>query len=403
MLTRLRAVPWILEGALLVACIAFSTALALARAPGSIDSVVGTRLDLAAGVVAALLLLARHRALIPVALTVAALGTVTTSTAPSAAVLQFLVGSSRPARTAGVVVAANVVASVVSYWLWMADASASALIRTLLVAAAIWATLAGLGAAMRLRGMLVTALRDQAETARLRARDAERARIAREMHDVVAQQIAVVIMQIGALTHRRSLRREEMYERLDAIAERSRTALDDLHAILRILRTSTAGSAAERSSPEQGLDEPEDGPPQPDLTALPGLLDDARAAGVAVEAHLGLPTLASVPAAPGRTVYRVAQEALTNAAKHAPGAPVVVCLNEIDGPAGAMLSLTVHNTVHTSRHGGHATVPPPGSGTGLIGVRERVELAGGTVHACGIDNHVAPPSFRLEVSVPCTR
>jgi signal transduction histidine kinase len=403
-LGRVRAARWIREAGLVVACLAFSIALDLAHSPGVVESRAWTGVDLGAGVAAALMLLARRRAVRLVAVAVAVLGFVATTTAPSAAVLQFYLGSHRRARTAVLFAVLNTLATVVSYYLRMGEVTVVSLVRTALVAAAIWGTLAALGAATRIRTALLTSLQEQAATAQLRAQEAERARIAREIHDVVAQQIALVAMQAGSLGHRRRVSSQELHDHLQSIADRARTALDDLHTVLRVLRA----HADDQPPPGQdvshdGMAAPEDGPPQPDLTELPGLIDHAREAGVAVEAYLAVPDPEQVASTPARTVYRIAQEALTNAAKHAPGAPVIMCLDEITAPAGALLRLTVHNTVYISGHGRHATTPAPGSGTGLIGVRERVELTGGTVHACGVDQDAVPPTFRLEVSLPCPR
>ena len=404
LLGRVRSTPWVVETALVLACLTFSAALAMAPASDVVESSVWTGVDLGAGVAAAPALLARRRALVVVAVAVAMLGFVATTTGPSAAVLQFCVGSQRRARTAVLLAMLYTLGTVASSLLRTGEVTVVSLLRTALVAAAIWGTLAALGAAMRIRTALLTSLNEQATTAQLRAREAERARVAREIHDVVAQQVAVVAMQAGSLGHRRHLPSQELHDRLQDIADRARAALDDLHTVLQVLRT----PVEDQPSPaldacHDGPAEPEQGPPQPDLTELPRLIDGVRAAGVAVEAHLAVPDPDQVARMPARTVYRVAQEALSNAAKHAPGAPVVVCLDEVAAPTGALMRLTVHNTVYVSGPGPRAIVPAPGSGTGLIGVRERVELAGGVVHACGVDHDVLPPTFRLEVSLPCPR
>ena len=128
-------------------------------------------------------------------------------------------------------------------------------------------------------------------------------------------------------------------------------------------------------------------PPQPGLGDLPELVGSARAAGMTVDYTCRVP-----PDGPalmlGRTVYRVVQEALTNAGKHAPGSAVRVLL---DGAPGAELSVTVTNPCT----GTHRRPAIPGAGLGLIGLRERIALAGGRV-----EHGAEGGTFRLQAWLP---
>ncbi|MFD5202612.1 sensor histidine kinase [Streptomyces sp. NPDC058375] len=218
------------------------------------------------------------------------------------------------------------------------------------------------GMAVGARRVEVRSLRDRAESAEreqtaraAQARVLERNRIAREMHDVLAHRISLVAMQAGVLDHRGDLGAEENRLLVRGIAEGSHQALEELRDVLGVLR-------ADPGHPE---------PPQPSLDRVPDLVADARASGL--DATLTT-TVTGTPAdAVGRTCYRVVQEGLTNAARHAPGAPVRITLA---GAAGEGLGVDVRNDPATER----TTHRPPASGFGLLGLAERVGLAGGTLH-----------------------
>ena len=205
---------------------------------------------------------------------------------------------------------------------------------------------------------LLTAEREQALTTEA-ARDAERTRIAREMHDVLAHRISLVAMHAGALAYREDLTREQTAETAATIQVNAQLALAELRQVLGVLR---AGR-------------PNDGPeaPQPTLAELPALLADVRETGSQVQLDvLGLREceLAKIPATMSRTSFRIVQEALTNARKHAPGEPVSVRLT---GEPGDVLEVEVRNRVGV-RVGSRAP-----AGVGLTGMTERAELAGGAL------------------------
>jgi signal transduction histidine kinase len=196
--------------------------------------------------------------------------------------------------------------------------------------------------------------REAAQQAELAAAE-ERARIAREMHDVVAHGLSVIVVQADGARYAVTAHPEKAAAALETIGATGREALTEMRQLLGLLRRGSARV---------------DGP-QPTLAAVPELVEEARAAGTQLEADLPEP-LPPVPEGVGLTAYRVVQEALTNVRKHA-------------GPA-ARARLTVHERAGTLAitvrdDGRGAAAPVDGRGLGLIGMRERVELHGGELEA----------------------
>ena len=190
------------------------------------------------------------------------------------------------------------------------------------------------------------------------ARESERLRIAREMHDVLAHRVSLLSLHAGALEFRPDASPEEVAEAAGVIRATAHAALEDLRDVIGVLRES-----AQNGGPE---------PPQPTLDEIPALVDESRAAGMRVRARLEVPD--AVPAVLGRTAYRVVQEGLTNARKHAPGAAVDV---SITGAPGEPLAVEVISRDPVTMHAIRAPEAMPGAGTGLVGLAERVALAGG--------------------------
>jgi signal transduction histidine kinase len=215
------------------------------------------------------------------------------------------------------------------------------------------------GAFVRARRQLVVSLRERVEQAEAQqrlladqARQAERSRIAREMHDVVAHRVSLVALHAGGLQVRPDLSPEQVRETAGLIRVSAQDALDELRAVIGVLRESADG--LER--------------PQPTLADVPDLVAQSCSAGAHVE--LVMDVSAPVPGSLARDAYRVVQEGLTNVHKHAPGTSVCVTLR---GAAGAGLSVEVRNRLplHAPEHALR------GSGTGLLGLTERVSLSGG--------------------------
>jgi signal transduction histidine kinase len=218
------------------------------------------------------------------------------------------------------------------------------------------------GMFVRARRQLVLSLRDRALRAeseqQLRvdqARQHERARIAREMHDVLAHRISLLSLHAGALEFHPDARPEEIARAAGVIRDGAHQALEDLREVIGVLRDDPAGDDPER--------------PQPTLVDLPELVDESRRAGMHVTSECRVAEPAAVPIAIGRNAYRIVQEGLTNARKHAHGSAVSVT---VDGAAGAGLTVEVRNRPSLARTGSI-----PGAGTGIVGLAERASLAGG--------------------------
>jgi signal transduction histidine kinase len=212
-------------------------------------------------------------------------------------------------------------------------------------------------------------------------RYAERTRIAREMHDVLAHRISLLSLHAGVLEFRPDAPPDEVARAAGVIRASAHQALDDLRVVIGVLRGGPGGTG------------PQPQPPQPTLAALPALLEESRAAGMRIQAEISLPDLATVPDAIGRHALRIVQEALTNARKHATAAPVEL---HLDGAPGSGLTIEVRNPVPAL-----ATSEPkiPGTGAGLLGLAERAMLSGGRLEH-GLDDH---GRFRLHAWLPWPR
>lgn len=203
------------------------------------------------------------------------------------------------------------------------------------------------------------------ETARRRAGE-ERLRIARDLHDSLTHSISLIKVRAGVAVHLARKRGEQVPEALLAIEQASREAMDELRATLEVLRT-------------------DDTPAGEGLDGLDRLVEAARKAGVPVTVSVtGSPCALPVPVQ--RAAYRVVQEALTNVTRHA-------------GPATATIrleygrdALTVHVDDDGLGTGGTAAVP----GVGLIGMRERVTVVGGTLHT----GHRDSGGFSVRATLP---
>ena len=297
--------------------------------------------------------------------------------------------------------AANVVASTL-FILWWSDGTLGWLAWAVISAfgTALTAALIGFGMFVRARRQLLASLRERADRAEAEqrrsaeaARQGERTRIAREMHDVLAHRISLVSMHAGALEYRGDASSDEVRTAAGVIRENAHQALVDLREVIGVLR---GGEAGGDGTTDDGTSTSR---PQPTLEALDALLDETRAAGVAVRAEVDLPP-DPLPATTGRTAYRVLQEGLTNARKHGRGGAVTVC---VQGSPGDGLRLEVRNSLRPGAVAPGAAPGPdgvlggpvPGSGVGLVGLAERTRLAGGRW-----EHGVVDDVFRLHVWLP---
>jgi signal transduction histidine kinase len=251
------------------------------------------------------------------------------------------------------------------------------------VGVALWSIVVFWGIRIRTRRETLAALRERAARAEEeavleteRVRGLERERIAREMHDALAHRISLVSLHAGALEIRPDLSRDEVARAAGTIRASAHEALEDLREILGVLRAGPNGEALR---------------PQPGVDAVDGLVAESRAAGATVTVVDERPGAASLPASVSRTAYRVVQEGLTNARKHAPGQEVRILL--AGGPGGE-LRVRVRNGLAAG------AVAIPGSRSGLIGLAERVSLLGGRVeHGVRRDADGAI-GFELEAWLP---
>jgi signal transduction histidine kinase len=289
---------------------------------------------------------------------VAAVSTVIITASGANLVALFNAAIRARGRDLAIVAGLTVVWSFTNPWLYpdkdyMADLGASLLLTGVAV---------GWGLFVRARRQLVRSLREQADRAADEARSAERRRIAREMHDVLAHRLSLLSVHAGALEFRPDAPADEVAEAAGVIRESARAALDELRGVIGVLREDGGESLTE--------------PPQPTLADLAALVEESRAAGMRIDARIELGDV-TPPAAVGRTAYRIVQEGLTNARKHAPGAAVTLTVEAVDRD----LRVEVRSLAPVAV----ASAPSlPGTGTGLIGLAERVTLAGGELES-GVD------------------
>jgi signal transduction histidine kinase len=234
-------------------------------------------------------------------------------------------------------------------------------------------------------GFVLCGRAEQAEAAELRATQAElerdtvariavaeeRARIARELHDIVAHAVSVMVLQVGAVRHRLPPDLSEDREALKGVEQAGRAALAEMRHLLDAMRED--GEPAERA-------------PQPGLDRLDALLHDVGRAGLPVRLRVDGDPL-ELPRGIDISAYRIVQEGLTNALKHAHATQADVCLDYEPN----QLRIEV-------RDNGNGVVARNGGGHGLIGIGERVKLYGGEMSTAGADGG----GFTLTARLPLT-
>ncbi|WP_413450584.1 histidine kinase [Georgenia phoenicis] len=196
----------------------------------------------------------------------------------------------------------------------------------------------------------------------------ERARLAREMHDVVSHQVSLIAVQAGALSV--TAPNDNVRTSAQTIRQLSTRTLDELRHMIGVLRRSDTT--------------PTTISPQPRLADIPRLVHDS---GHNVTLTLDVEDGQEWAEPTQRAAYRTVQEALTNVSKHAPGAPVTVTVK----PSGDALHVIVSN--------GPPATPPtdlPTGGHGLAGLRERASLLGGSLHA----GPASAGGFRIDATLP---
>lgn len=302
----------------------------------------------------------RRRRPVTLALVTSSLTSVLTLVGGASIVALFTVAVHRPFKIAGPVVAFGILAAIPYVHLrpdpLLGVWGSFLLMTTLILMIFAW------GIVVRARRQLVLSLRARSSIAAEEARRLERERIAREMHDVLAHRISILSLHAGALEYSPGAPPEQIRRAASAIRASAHQALQDLREVIGVLR-----QVPEDARPER---------PQATLADLAPLVEESRQAGTEVALELAVPMSdeAAPPEVLGRNAYRVVQEALTNARKHAPGAPVTV---RVSGAPGEGVTVEVSNPAPVAAHRRSMISEIPGTGTGLIGLAERAELAGG--------------------------
>ena len=383
---------------------ALTAATLWGQGSGHISSTLLT-LDIATGLASLALLPVLLRWPVPGALALAALAALSPAATPASTYATLHVSLRRRFPVAAAVAGAGVVGLLIQ-GLWRPISSLSSPWWIVLVLVA-EAALVGWGELSQARQALLNSLREQAHRAEAEqasrvaeARAAERASIAREMHDVLAHRLSLLATYAGALEYRPDAPPEQLARAAGVVRAGVHQALDELREVIGVLRDDDGAPGVR---------------PQPGLRELAELAAETRDAGTPVEMIDRTSGSADLPDALGRTAYRVVQEGLTNARKHAPGQPVRLLL---DGRPGERLLVELANPVGSAISDGSATpadggtrdatvqaglpssagpsLNGSGTGTGLIGLTERARLTGGELdHGVGPDGQ-----FRLRASLP---
>ncbi|MEV4281945.1 sensor histidine kinase [Actinoplanes xinjiangensis] len=333
------------------------------------------RLDIAVGVLAWLLtpLLVWWPVRGTAALTVLAM--LSPAVTPSATMGALQVAR-RPNRAAAIAVSVGGIAAHAVQGAWRQNGGMSYGWWLALVTVA-YGALLGWGLWARAREALIRALEERAQRAEAEqgrrvaeARMLERRRIAREMHDVLAHRLSLLATFAGAMEFRPEAPPEQMSRAAGVVRSGVHQALDELREVINLLREDDTADGVH---------------PQPVLADVPRLVAESRAAGTEVLLREAVDEPAEAPPTVARTAYRVVQEGLTNARKHAAGQTVRVT---VSGGPGAGLDVDVRNRLAVA-----GTLPS--GGAGLAGLTERVHLAGGT-----LDHQQTEGEFRLHASIP---
>jgi signal transduction histidine kinase len=365
-----------------VACVilamgALNTVSLWGRAGGSLLG-----MDVALAVVSVFVAVAQLWWPVSGALAATLLAAVSPAATPAAATGALQVAQRRRLPVAAAVAAVGIAAHVVR-GLWRPPSGIS-LGWWLLLICVTYGALLGWGALARSRRELLISLRERARRAEAEqgrrvaeARMAERHTLAREMHDVLAHRLSLLATYAGALEYRPDSSPEQLARAAGVVRGGVHQALEELRQVIVLLREED--------------NEDDDLRPQPTLADLPDLIAEARGAGQTVRLCEESGDVATLQPTVARTAYRVTQEGLTNARKHAPGLPVDVLLG---GTPGTGLLIDIRNPLPAEE----SAPLVPGSGLGLVGLTERVRLAGGQ-----LDHEIIDGQFRLHASLPWPR
>lgn len=228
----------------------------------------------------------------------------------------------------------------------------------------------GAGESIRTRRERFEEYRKQRAQRRQTEVQAERARIARELHDVLAHSLSQINVQAGVGLHLMDAQPQKAKEALASIKDSSKSALDEVRSLLGVLRAD--------GTPEAPL------VPEPDLSRLPGLVASVNTQGVEVELRN---ELSDAPKAVQLAIYRIVQESLTNVVRHAHASRARVTVAEVDGAY----------VIEVADDGDGLDTEVEG-GRGMLGMRERAELLGGTLETGRSDLGGALVTVRIPVT-----
>ncbi|GAA2259468.1 histidine kinase [Glycomyces scopariae] len=303
-------------------------------------------LDQLAGVLALGLLWLRRRWPTQAAAVAAGLSSFSETSAFPLLVLLFTVVVRRPLRTAAWVFGGAMAAAVVYSVIRPQELG---VLGNLAFAVVLYGGVAGWGMFTRYRRALRARAAEQEQGERERARQRAREELARELHDLLGHRLSLLSLHAGAMEYRTDLTPRELAGAAGVVREQSHLAMRDLREVIAVLR-----------APIGEL-------PQPSVADLRALVEEARPGSeIAFEVAFDPEAAGEAPERSGRTAYRIVQEALTNARRHAEGAAVAVT---VSGGPGDGLEVAVVN--------GPGRDSGAGSGHGLIGLEERTALAGG--------------------------
>lgn len=208
-------------------------------------------------------------------------------------------------------------------------------------------------------------------------RQSEREKLARDIHDALAHRLSVISLQSGALEEATRSQDAGVARAAVTLRQQAHASLDDLRGLLGELRREPSAAEEDAAVP----------PSMASMRTIGHLIRSVREGGASVEAFVLIEGAEHAGAALDRTTYRIVQESLTNALKHAPGAPIAVY---VEAAAGSGVRIRVSNPVVPG-----AAQAAPGAGRGVTGIRERAQLLGGTAWTGESDGQ-----FLIDVTLP---
>ena len=375
---------WIVDALFFLAAIMLGALLLAGEVTGAVNRPSEGLIvaDAVVGLVCSIALWWRRRWPVEIVIGVTIAGVFSASAAMAAIIAMFTVAVHRRLPVVLAVAGAQLLGAIGFYSLHQQRGSVFAVEAA--IALILQSAVVAWGLFVRARRQLLISLRDRADRAEAeqrlladQARQGERTRIAREMHDVLAHRVSLIALQAGGLEVSADMSAETVRHTAGLIRGTARQALEELRGVIGVLRDAHGGDEAATA-------------PQPTLADVPALVQESARAGLHVELEMDVADVRAAPATMGRDAYRIVQEALTNVNKHARGTATTV---SVRGSAGSGLHVRVSNRLPL----GVAAEPAlPGAGAGLLGLRERVQLAGGSI------THGATPGgdFAVEAQLP---